>query len=337
MSLELPYLDDMHVHLRQGEFSRSLVHAIRAGGSDRVLVMPNTAPPITSAARVSAYVSELKAADPTVDYLMTLFLCPELSTQTLRDAQKLGAIGVKCYPKGVTTGSQTGVESFDGYAHLFQEMEELGMSLHLHGEVPGECVMTAEETFLAQLFELHAKFPRLKIVLEHVTSAKGVQAVKACGSNVAATITAHHLDLTIDDVVGNSLNFCKPVAKLPQDRAALRQVVLEGDSKFFLGSDSAPHPVGKKICHGCAAAGIFSQPYLALYLADTFDRLGCLDKLEAFACRYGAQFFGLKTKSERVLKLFKKEFIVPTEFKCSSGDIVIPFRAGETLGFSFTS
>ena len=310
---------------------KTLARCVKAGGVGRVLVMPNLSPPITSSHQAESYLNELKECAPETEFLMTLFLSESLTMEDLEIAKSKGVTGVKSYPKGVTTGSSTGVEHYEFYYPIFAKMTEIGLVLHLHGEMPGECVMTAEESFLKELKKIHSAFPNLKIVLEHVSSAAGVEAVKGCGETVAATITAHHLDLTIDEVVGNPLNFCKPVAKYENDRSALRQVVADGHSRFFLGSDSAPHPVGKKVLCGCAAAGVFTQPFLLAYLADTLDSLGCLHRLKDFACVFGAKFFGLKINQQDIVTLVKEDFIIPNEFICESGDIVIPYRHNQTL------
>ena len=262
-AVTLPLIDDLLVHLRQGAMMGLVAPTVRGGGVGRVLVMPNLTPPITSVAMAKAYRAELQKIDSEIDYLMTLFLSPAIAPEDLRNARsEANVVGLKSYPKGVTTGSDSGVENYEIYFPIFAEMEKLGLSLHLHGELPNTCVMKAEELFLTHLSRIHGAFPNLKIVLEHVTSAAAIQAVLACGPSVAATITIHHLDLTISDVVGNNTNFCKPVAKLDSDRAAIRAIVASGNPKFFFGSDSAPHPVGDKTKACCAPAGIFTQPWI---------------------------------------------------------------------------
>lgn len=335
--MKLPLLDDLHVHLRQGEMMQSVVPSISQGGVGRVLVMPNLTPPITTVSQAVEYRNNLSSLNPHVEYFMTLFLCPEISIQDLRIAKQNNVIGVKSYPKGVTTGSDKGVENYETYYPIFQEMEVLGLSLHLHGEVPNTCVLKAEELFLENLFKIHEKFPNLKIVLEHVTSQAAVNAVLACGKNVAATITVHHLDLVISDVVGNNVNFCKPVAKLESDRSALRKIVQSGNPKFFLGSDSAPHPItSKQKCIGCPA-GIFTQPFVAQYLADCFHRLGALDKLKNFACEFGASFLGLPPRiNTGEITLRETETFVPSLWAVGlqPGSGVHPYRAGERLMYS---
>jgi len=242
-------------------------------------------------------------------------------------------VGCKSYPKGLTTNSEAGVEGYEEFYPIFAAMEEVGLVLELHGEVPSSpedniCVMNAERSFMPFLKELHSRFPGLKIVLEHATTSDAVDTVKSCGDTVACTITAHHLDITIDDVVGRAHNFCKPVAKYPADRAALVAVIKEGHPRFFLGSDSAPHSKDKKEC-ACACAGVFTSVYLMQYLADTFDRENMLDRLGPYTSEFGAAFYGVP-KQTRMITLQKEPFQVPAMV---NGGIV-PFRAGETLRWS---
>jgi dihydroorotase len=267
---------------------------------------------------------------------MTLYLTPELTPDEIRKAKEVGVTGVKSYPRGVTTNSEFGVESYETYYPVFEAMEEADLILHLHGEVPagpGISVMNAEEKFLDQLLILHASFPTLKIVLEHVSTAAAVEAVKKCGPTVAATVTAHHLDITIDDVVGCCHNFCKPVPKLPTDRDAIRQVVKEGHPRFFLGSDSAPHARSKKE-GGAAAAGVFTSAYLLPYVANTFEEMGCLERLTDFVAGFGADFFGLERKPNSI-RLVRADVVVGAALGDSLADDakVVPFRAGRTLAW----
>jgi dihydroorotase len=188
-------------------------------------------PPITTTDMALAYKKELQSLDASIEYLMTLYLSPNLTPDEVRKASAAGIVGVKSYPRGVTTNSAQGIEDYRVYYPVFKTMEECGVVLNLHGEVPSAddvCVMNAEERFLEHLRQLHADFPRLKIVLEHATTRAAVAMVKSLGDTVACTITPHHLLLTVDDWAGKPLNFCKPVAKYPTDRQALRDIVLEG-------------------------------------------------------------------------------------------------------------
>lgn len=327
--MQLPLLDDLHVHLRQGVMLRKVVPLTRAGGVGRCLVMPNTDPPVTTIESAMRYKRELEACNTDMDFLMTLYLCPDLRPEDMVAAKAAGVVGVKCYPQGVTTNSDWGVADLRVYDPLFAAMEKAGLLLLLHGEVPSQpeadiCVLNAEERFLPEVERIHKQFPMLRIVLEHVTTREAVECVKGLGDTVGATITAHHLELTVDDWAGRNHNFCKPVAKYPHDREALRGIVADGHPRFFLGSDSAPHPRSAKE-GACGCAGVFTAPLLLPYLADSFERLGFLDRLHDFACVFGHTFYGLPAPKGSVT-LEKAEQMVPSEY---GG--VVPFRAGETL------
>ena len=220
-------------------------------------------------------------------------------------------------------------------------MNQLGLVLNIHGEVPSDnstvCVLDAEEKFLEHFIGLVKDFPRLKIVLEHVTTEKAVECVKSCSENVAATITLHHLAITIDDWAGNPHHFCKPVAKYPKDRHALQQVVKEGHPRFFLGTDSAPHPKHKKES-GCISAGVYTGAYIAQYLAHILDNIGALERLVPFACEYGAQFYGLPVLRNEELELIKQSWQVPQEIEYIDDEgnarSIVPFMAGQQMEYS---
>ncbi|KAL8425328.1 hypothetical protein Efla_001710 [Eimeria flavescens] len=310
----LPMADDMHTHLRQGGLMDIVASQIRRGGCDRVLVMPNTVPPIVKCSQALEYRNELLKRDPGVDYLMTLYLSPAVDPDDLAaNAEKSHVRGVKLYPRGVTTNSDDGVEDLTAFYKIFVVMQRCGLTLHIHGERVGASALRAEEEFLPVFEELHARFPDLKIVFEHISTAKAIRAIRG-KRNVAATITAHHLQLTIGDVFSpeeitrqmdahtlsgaipcDPHKFCKPIAKFQQDREELIRIIQEGNPQFFLGSDSAPHPRSKKNAK-LPAAGVFTQPFLIAYLADIFSRAGCIDKLRGFACEHAASFFGLPPK-----------------------------------------
>ncbi|KAJ3554606.1 hypothetical protein NM688_g3019 [Phlebia brevispora] len=290
---------DFHVHLRQGSFSELVTKHVRKGGFTLAYVMPNLQPPIKSTEEALLYKAQLQAIDPSVEYLMTLYLSPELTPEEIRKAKAAGIVGVKSYPRGVTTNSEGGIESYETYYPVFEAMEQVDMVLNLHGEVPSDpatntCVLNAEPTFLPHLRKLHARFPKLRIVLEHATTKAAVDCVKSLGDTVACTITAHHLALTVDDWAGQSFNFCKPVAKYPEDRKALQDVVKEGHPRFFLGSDSAPHPPSKKSTatptQPCAA-GVYTSPILLPLVAHLLESFDALDKLEPFVSTNGRAFY----------------------------------------------
>ncbi|HYE60197.1 MAG TPA: dihydroorotase, partial [Candidatus Kapabacteria bacterium] len=236
---------------------------------------------------------------------------------------------------GVTTNAHDGVRNATArHMHeVYTAMAEARMVLCLHGETPGEFVLDRETRFLSSLAEIAKTHPTLKIVLEHVTTADAVEWIlRYQGNNVAATITAHHLDLTLDDVIGDMLrphHFCKPVAKRPEDRQALWNAIQRGNPRFFLGSDSAPHlRIMKEHAEGCA--GVFTAPILLPLLATLFERRTCLDLLESFTSTHGAAFYGLPL-SDRKVKLERQPMTVPFEYSDVMDSGVVPLYAGKTL------
>ncbi|KAK7470921.1 dihydroorotase [Stygiomarasmius scandens] len=344
MELSVACPVDFHVHLRQGTLRELVTPHVRKGGFFTAYVMPNLKPPITNTDQALAYKAQLEAIDPNVKYLMTLYLSPELTPEEIRKAKAAGIVGVKSYPRGVTTNSDGGIESYELYYPVFRAMEENDMVLNLHGEVPSDAtknihVLNAEPQFLPHLHALHKAFPKLRIVLEHATTRAAVEAVKACGSTVACTITPHHLALTVDDWAGQSWNYCKPVAKYPDDREALRAVIKEGHPRFFLGSDSAPHPPHTKSTStpacGCAA-GIYTSPILLPLVAHILESFGALDKLEGYVSTFGRQFykeesnFGTKVTLKRIPEgqsnMIEEKFMLGEES-------VVPFWAGKPLNW----
>ena len=215
--------------------------------------MPNLIPPLTTVSAVLDYKSRLQTLAPDVEFLMTLYLHPSLTPETIEEAARAGIRGVKAYPAGVTTNSSEGVVDWETFYPLFSRMQEVGMVLNLHGEVPFSkdyaaeeepvSVLNAEPRFLPTLHKIHAAFPQLRIVLEHCTTAAALQAVAKCGPTVAATVTAHHLWITTDDVVGDPFLFCKPVAKSQWDRIALLRAAVgekgeELRGRVFFGMSS---------------------------------------------------------------------------------------------------
>lgn len=326
--------DDMHVHLREGDMLRNVLR-YTADVFPRGLVMPNTSPPVLTGVDAVRYREQILGVDPRFVPLMTIKLTPQTMPRIIEDARMLGVTAGKLYPEGVTTNSEDGVRELRAMTPVFEAMQESGMVLSLHGERVGVFCMDRETAFLEDLWRITTEFPKLKVVLEHVTTAKAVQAVFGMPDRVAATITAHHLVLTLDDVVGGMLDphaFCKPIAKTPMDRFALRMAAVHSRAsyrgKFFFGSDTAPHLRGRKECSsGCA--GVFSAPCALEVLADVFEREGELDQLEFFASEAGARFYGLPLNQE-VVMLSRDEWEVPSEI---AG--VVPFMAGRRLPWRF--
>ncbi|MFH1761782.1 MAG: dihydroorotase [bacterium] len=321
--------DDFHCHLRRGYILKSVV-GFTARAFKRAVIMPNTSPPILTCAQAAEYRKEiLSATDGTgFEPLMTIQINDQTSPKIITEAKEAGVTAGKVYPQGVTTNSQNGVTDFKKIYPALQEMQNQDMPLLLHGESPepGVFCLDGEKEFLPTLLRLAEKFSELKIVLEHITTAKAAEAVLTL-DNVAATITVHHLLLTLDDVVGGLIcphNFCKPIAKYPGDREALLAAAVSGNPKFFYGGDSAPHFKKNKECgHGCA--GVFNAPVALPLLAQIFEQEGKIRQLTDFVSKFGADFYGLPRNKETV-KLVKSDWTVPEEYNG-----IVPFMAGETL------
>lgn len=360
-TLTVPAPADWHVHLRQGEMSALTAPHVRQGGAALAYVMPNLAPPLTRADAAAKYIQGLQELAPETRFLGTLYLSPELTPDEVHRAAAAGIRGVKSYPRGVTTNSDGGIENYEVYYPVFEAMQAAGMVLNLHGEVPsdasqGVCVLNAEARFLGHLEKIHARFPRLRIVLEHATTRAAVECVRRLGDTVGCTITPHHLALIVDDWAGRPVNFCKPVAKTPDDRAALQEVVREGHPRFFLGSDSAPHPLAAKYpspaaagstadfvasC-GCAA-GIYTSAILLPLCATILESFGALDKLGAYASTNGRAFYGEPAPPgahvvlRRAAATVPAAFVHPAHAHKDDADAsklqVVPFWAGRTLAW----
>jgi dihydroorotase len=336
-ALSLPLLTDLHVHLRQDDLLARV-----APYTDHccayALVMPNLTPPVTTPERLIAYrgalSKQLKHSTPLMTFKLLAHTTPEM-VRALRDA---GAVAGKLYPEGVTTNSQDGIgrecllqpQNYPLFLDALGEMERLDMVLCLHGEMPGAFCLDRERELLPFVAWLVDTFPKLRVVLEHITTAEAARLVADAsgrGKRLAATITAHHLMLTLDDVIGDKLrphHFCKPIAKRPEDVEALWSVVRH--PAFFLGSDSAPHRVRDKECaEGCA--GVFTAPVLPEVLATLFEARDALDVLPEFVSRRGNAFYGLR-QPDTTLRLVKDSWRVPEQ--CGG---VVPLLAGQGLAW----
>lgn len=339
--------DDFHLHLRRGELLAEVIpHTVRDFA--RALVMPNTSPQkIFTGADASTYREEImhiashSPGGEQFTPLMTIYLTAATTPEMIGEAARAGVVAAKLYPDGVTTNSQSGITDIKALFPVFKEMERSNMVLCVHGEVGDHRIegLERELHFLPILEEIAHGFPGLRIVLEHVSTARAVKCVMNLGENVAATITAHHLVLTLDDVIGYSQasegkmqphHFCKPVAKFQEDRRALRLAATSGNPKFFFGSDSAPHPKHtKETAEVCA--GISTAPVALPVLAKVFDEERKRDRLDAFTSEFGARFYGLPL-NEGTITLQKESWIVPERYGS-----VVPFYACQCLPWRVVS
>ncbi|KAL9107151.1 MAG: hypothetical protein Q9227_007931 [Pyrenula ochraceoflavens] len=352
---------DFHAHLRDAGLMELVVPTIKAGGCDTVYVMPNLQPPITTAEHALSYRSRLQALAPDINFLMTLYLHPSITPATIAEAAKAGIVGVKVYPAGVTTNSEGGVLDFEIFYPVFEAMQEYDMVLNLHGEVPSTqpedyvssavdeeavTVLNAEPRFLPTLRRLHAAFPRLRIALEHCTTKEAIETVRDCGPTVAATITAHHLWMTVDDWCSDAFSFCKPVAKRPVDRIALLKAAVDGGGgKFFFGSDSAPHTVDAKKGKGNTAAGCFTQGWATQLVIGALEEAVAkgwiapkeisTEALEGFLSSRGSQFYKLDKilpRREGQIQLARSQTKIPESLHSDDGKLeVVPFRRGQAV------
>jgi dihydroorotase len=293
--------DDWHVHLRDGDMLRAVApHTARQFA--RAIVMPNLAPPVTTAAAAGAYRRRIVDALPEHGGflpLMTCYLTDETDPGALEEGFMDGVFtAAKLYPAGATTNSAAGVTDIAKLGPVFERMAGIGMPLLLHGEVtdPDVDVFDREAVFIERVLEpLLARNPALKAVLEHITTGDAVDYVNSKGGSLGATITAHHLIINRNALFEGGIrphHYCLPVAKRESHRLALRAAAVSGAPWFFLGTDSAPHPAADKE-NDCGCAGIFTAPAALELYAQVFDEEGALDKLEGFASVHGAEFYGL--------------------------------------------
>lgn len=328
---------DMHLHLRDGDMLR-LVAPLTSNSFSGALVMPNLVPPVTSKDTLLSYkkrVIEACKGDDFTPY-MTLFFQNNYSFEFLEDI-KDEIIGIKLYPAGITTNSETGVSSMDieVLRPTLENMSRLGIPLCIHGETNG-FVMDREKEFMPIYESLAIAFPNLKIIMEHITTKDAVELLDKY-SNLYATVTLHHLLITLDDVAGGMLDphlFCKPIAKRPEDRNALLNAALKAHPKLMFGSDSAPHPKHKKECCGCAA-GVFTSPIALQVLVELFEKHDSLENLNDFVSNNAKKIYGLDLNKKRI-KLIKKDFVVPYIYEYKD-EKVVPMYAGKTISWSIDS
>ncbi len=322
---------DMHLHLRDGEMLENIAKS-SASTFSGAIIMPNLVPPVSSKEEVVAYKQRIMNAigDEKFTPYMTLFFKPSYDKAFLASV-KDEITAIKLYPAGITTNSEGGVSGFDveELRPALEAMSDLGIPLCVHGETNG-FVMDREAEFVSIYERLATAFPKLKIIMEHITTKESVEALDKF-ENLYATITLHHLIITLDDVAGGMLKphlFCKPIAKRPEDRSALLKVALEAHPKVMFGSDSAPHPKHAKEACGCAA-GVFTAPIALQVLAELYENENApLENLQAFISGNAQNIYGV-TPLSKIVILEKRDFTVPSDYNG-----VVPMYADENLKYS---
>ncbi|TPD55251.1 MAG: dihydroorotase [Thalassolituus maritimus] len=329
--------DDWHLHLRDGPVLQYTVPAT-ARVMKRAIIMPNLQPPVMNAEQAHEYRQRIMSKVPqglNFDPLMVLYLTDNTTPEMIKEAAEAGHIvAVKLYPAGATTNSASGVTDLGKLDELADALTEHDIKLLVHGEVTHSDVdiFDREKRFLDEILSpLVSRNPDLNMVVEHITTKDAAEFVKSQGDNVAATITVQHLAYNRNHMLVGGIKphyYCLPILKRNIHQQALQDVVVSGSSKFFLGTDSAPHAKGAKES-ACGCAGCYTA-YAAIELyAEIFDDLGALDKLEGFASHYGPDFYGLPRNSDEIT-LIKKDWQAPHELPFGD-DVIVPLRAGETL------
>lgn len=328
--------DDWHLHVRDGAALRSVVpHSAAQFG--RAIIMPNLKPPVTTAAQAAAYRERILAAVPAgvlFQPLMTLYLTDNLPPDEIARAKEAGVVALKLYPAGATTNSDAGVTDLRKTYATLEAMQREGLPLLVHGEVtdPAVDLFDREAVFIErQLIPLRRDFPQLKIVMEHITTKEAAQYIAQAGPNTAATVTAHHLLYNRNAIFTGGIRphyYCLPVLKREVHRQALLAAVASGSDRFFLGTDSAPHPAQLKE-HALGCAGCYTALNAMELYAEAFEQAGALDKLEGFASFHGPAFYGLPRNPGK-LTLAREPSEVPASVPFGEAEVK-PLRAGETL------
>jgi dihydroorotase len=329
--------DDWHLHLRDGE-ALKVVLPDTASRFARAIIMPNLRPPVTNVDLAKAYRERILQALPVeakFEPLMTLYLTDNTTAEEIARAKESGFVhGVKLYPAGATTNSDSGVTNIDKCAGALAAMQELGLPLLVHAEVTDADVdvFDRERTFIDRhMRPLLEKYADLKVVFEHITTKDAVDFVSAASENVAATITVHHLLLNRNDMFKGGIrphHYCLPILKREEHRKALLGAATSGSAKFFLGTDSAPHAKSAKEAV-CGCAGMYTAHAAIELYAEVFETENALDKLEGFASFYGADFYGLPRNTEQI-SLVKSSWDVPESLPFD-GDVLVPLRAGQAV------
>ena len=337
-TLTLTRPDDWHLHLRDGAALAAVVPDT-ARQFARAIVMPNLKPPVTTAAQALAYADRIRAAVPAglhFEPLMTLYLTDRLPPDEIARARDAGVVAVKLYPAGATTNSDAGVTDLRHTRPTLEAMQRLGLPLLVHGEVtdPAIDLFDREAVFIdTQLIPLRRDFPELKIVFEHITTREAAQYVAEAGAHTAATITAHHLLYNRNALFTGGVRphyYCLPVLKRETHRLALVAAATSGSDRFFLGTDSAPHPAHLKE-HASGCAGCYTALSAIELYAEAFEAAGALERLEGFASFHGPDFYGLPRNTDRIT-LRRESWTLPESLPFGEAQLK-PLRGGETLAW----
>ena len=334
--------DDWHLHVRDGDALNTVVpHTAAQFG--RAIIMPNLRPPVTTAAQAVAYGQRIRAAVPAgvqFEPLMTLYLTDNLPADEIKRARDAGVVAAKLYPAGATTNSDAGVTDLKKTYKTLEAMQKEGMLLLVHGEVTSADIdlFDREAVFIDRhLIPLRRDFPELKIVFEHITTREAAQYVEAADRFTGATITAHHLLYNRNAIFTGGIRphyYCLPVLKRETHRLALVAAATGGNTRFFLGTDSAPHPAHLKE-HATGCAGCYTAHAAMELYAEAFDHAGALGQLEAFASFNGADFYGLPRNSGQIT--LEKKAWTPPESYAFGGAELKPLRSGEALAWQLVS
>ncbi|AZZ97330.1 dihydroorotase [Pseudoalteromonas sp. R3] len=328
--------DDWHVHLRDGAVLVDTVRDI-SRYMGRAIIMPNLVPPATCTQSALAYRERILAAQPKAQFepLMVLYLTDNTSADEIRAAKASGHIvAAKLYPAGATTNSDSGVTDVENIYPILEVMQEVGMLLLVHGEVTDSSIdiFDREKVFIdTKLKKVVDAFPKLKIVLEHITTEDAVEFVESAPDNVAATITAHHLLYNRNHMLAGGIRphyYCLPILKRNTHQQALLRAATSGSKKFFLGTDSAPHAKDKKEA-ACGCAGAYTAHAAIELYAEAFEEAGALDKLEGFASHFGPDFYGLPRNADTIT-LEKNSWQVPESYPLGATQVV-PIKAGASV------
>jgi len=330
--------DDMHTHLRESEMLKNIIGFSNIFG--RVVVMGNLIKPIATAQDINRYKKEILRHNPRFEPIMAVMLTTKTTPKILKEACIAGAKLIKLIPGGTSTHSMQGVrfENIKKYYPILKMAQKLNIVLSIHSELDRDangqkiCEEDQEKAAIPYLTQIVKDFPKLKIVIEHATTKDLIDFVKKAHQNVGATLTLHHAIIIHSDVfdnagkIKNAFNYCKPIAKSSKNRQAVIEAMTSGNPKFFFGSDSAPHPIDKKI-NDNPAAGVFSSPIAMPLLCQIFSQNNKLDYLENFTSKFGSNFYNLPINKEKI-KIIKKEWIVPNKY-----NNIVPFLAGQKIKF----